>query len=68
MRAASITAPAGRTAPLEIPSGEVKLNREFDVTGSTTTMLLDFDGDKSIHETRNGRFMMSPVIGVVSVQ
>lgn len=66
--AASITAPAGRSAPLEIPSGEVKLNREFDVAGSTTTMLLDFDGDRSVHETGNGRFMMSPVIGVVSVQ
>ena len=66
--AASIAAPAGRTAPLEIPSGEVKLNREFDVAGSTTTMLLDFDGDRSVHETGNGRFMMSPVIGVVSVQ
>ena len=64
----SIATPAGRSAPLEIPSGEVKLNREFDVTGNTTTMLLDFDGDRSIHETGNGRFMLSPVIGVVSVQ
>ena len=66
--AAAIAAPAGRTAPLEIPSGEVKLNREFDIAGATTTMLLDFDGDKSIRETGNGRFMMSPVISVVSVQ
>ena len=66
--AATIATPTGRTAPLEIPSGEVKLNRDFDITSSTTTMLLDFDGDKSIHETGNGRFMMSPVIGVVSVQ
>jgi hypothetical protein len=43
-------------------------------------MLLDFDGDKSIHQTgsgngngngngnKNGKYMMSPVIRVVSVQ
>jgi len=67
--AATIAAPAGRTASVTIPSGEVKLNREFDVSsGTTTTMLLDFDGDKSVRETGNGQFMMSPVIVVVSVQ
>jgi hypothetical protein len=67
--AASIAAPAGRSSPVEIPSGEIKLNREFDVTlNSATTMVLDFDGDKSIRETGNNRFMMSPVIEVVSVQ
>lgn len=59
----------GRTTNVTIPSGEVKLNREFDVTSeTTTTMLVDFDGDKSVRETGNGQFMMSPVIGVVSVQ
>lgn len=67
--AASIPAPAGSSAPLEIPSGEVKLNRQFDVpTSGTTTMVLDFDGDASIHETGNGRYMMRPVITVLSVQ
>jgi hypothetical protein len=67
--AATIAAPAGQSAPLEIPSGEVKLNRPFDVSGTgTTTMLLDFDGDRSIRETGNGRFMMTPVITVESVQ
>ena len=66
--AASIAAPAGRSASMDIPSGEVKLNREFDITSTTTTMLVDFDGDKSVHDTGNGRFMMSPVIGIVSVQ
>jgi hypothetical protein len=67
--AAAIAAPAGRSAAVTIPSGEVKLNREFDVSsGATTTMLLDFDGDRSVRETGNGQFMMSPVIGVVSVQ
>jgi hypothetical protein len=67
--AATIAAPDGRSASLEIPSGEVKLNRQFEVpAGGTTTMLLDFDGDRSIHETGNGRYMMRPVIAVVSVQ
>jgi hypothetical protein len=67
--AATIAAPAGRSAPVEVPSAEVRLNREFDLTTSTaTTILLDFDGDRSVRETGNGRYMMSPVIAVVSVQ
>src|SRR5207247_710741 len=67
--AATMAAPNGRSAPLAIPSGEVKLNRQFDVPASgTTTMLLDFNGDQSIRETGNGQFSMTPVIAVVSVQ
>ncbi len=66
--ASGITPPAGANAPLEIPSGEVKLNRGFDVTSSSTmTMLLDFDGDQSIRQIGNGRYMMSPVITIMSV-
>ena len=65
----AITAPLGRSANVEIPSGEVKLNRQFEVPeGGVTTMLIDFDGDRSVVETGNGRFRMTPVIGVVSVQ
>ena len=46
----------------------MKLNREFDISGSTPlTMLIDFDGDRSIHQTGSGRYMMSPVITVMSV-
>ena len=67
--ATTFATPAGRQADLEIPSGEVKLNREFELKDSgATTILLDFDGDRSIRETGNGRFMMTPVITVVSVQ
>ena len=66
--ATTITAPAGANAALDIPSGEVKLNREFDVTASSSmTMLLDFDGNGSIHQAGNGRYMMSPVVTVLSV-
>jgi hypothetical protein len=66
--ASSIAPPAGASAVLEIPSGEVKLNREFDITSSSTmTMLLDFDGNQSIHLTGNGKYMMSPVVTILSV-
>lgn len=59
----------GSSAPLTIPSGELKLNREFDLpAGAKMSVLLDFDGDKSIHATGNGKYQMSPVISVVSVE
>jgi hypothetical protein len=65
----TMSAPGGANAPLEIPSGEVKLNRGFDLTtDKTTTIVLDFDGDHSIHRTGSGNYMMSPVIAIVSVQ
>ncbi|MCG6535262.1 MAG: DUF4382 domain-containing protein [Syntrophales bacterium LBB04] len=64
-----IPPPMGQNASMEIPSGEIKLNREFDVTaGRPTTILLDFDGNRSINQTRNNRYMMNPVISIVSVQ
>jgi len=67
--ACAAVAPAGAKANVTIPSGEVKLIRGFDVPeGDTKTMLLDFDGDKSVHMTSSGQYMMSPVISVVSVQ
>lgn len=67
--ATTITAPDGRKASVTIPSGEVKLNRGFDLAADgVVTMVLDFDGDKSINLTGNGTYMMSPVIGVKSVQ
>lgn len=65
----TIAAPGGRTGAVEIPSGVVRLNRPFEVTADAgTTMLLDFDGERSVRETGNGRFMMTPVITIVSVQ
>jgi hypothetical protein len=67
--ATTVTPPAGESATVEIPSGEVKLNRQFDVTAAgATTILIDFDGDKSVSETGSGKFRMTPVIGIVSVQ
>jgi Domain of unknown function (DUF4382) len=57
------------TVNVTIPSGEVKLNREFDISpNSTTSILLDFDGDRSVREMGNGSYSMSPVINIVTVQ
>jgi len=64
--ASGFTAPPGGTA-MTIPSGEVKLNREFDAP-PVTTITLDFDGDRSIKQTGSGSFVMTPVITVVGVQ
>jgi hypothetical protein len=67
--AAFIPAPNGNSATVEVSSGQVRLSRQFTIAeGGATTMLLDFDGGASIHETGNGRFRMTPVITVVSVQ
>ncbi len=67
--APAIAAPAGRSAVVEIPSGEVRLNREFDLSAAgATTILVDFDGDRSVREAGNGRYSMTPVITIVSVQ
>jgi Domain of unknown function (DUF4382) len=56
------------SANVTIPSGEVKLNRGFDLPADgTTTITLDFDGDKSINLTGNGRYTMSPVISIKQV-
>jgi hypothetical protein len=65
-----MTGPAGEIGtPIDIPSGVLKLNREFDLPAAATTqILLDFNGDQSVHKTGNGKYMMTPVIGIVSVQ
>jgi Domain of unknown function (DUF4382) len=51
-----------------VPSGDIKLNHEFTLSGGTTlTITLDFDASKSIHETGNNKFMMTPVINIDSM-
>ncbi len=66
--ASSITIAGEEGINVQIPSGEVKLNRGFTLEAdATTTIELDFDGDRSIRETGNGVYMMNPVIAILSV-
>lgn len=46
-----------------VPSNELKLVRPFDVVaGETTSILLDFDAEKSVNITGSGEIMVKPVI------
>ena len=69
---ATLAAPGGSggtSQALEIPSGEVKLIQPFTLASNgTTTIELDFDGNQSVRQTGNGRYMMSPVIKILSVK
>ena len=59
--------PAATTRTCNL-KGEVKLNRPFELmSNSTTTIELDFDGPRSINQTGNGTYKMSPVIGIKTV-
>lgn len=67
--APAIAAPAGSSYTLTIPSREVKLNGQFNVSaGGATTVLLDFDGASSIIQTGNNSYTMNPVVRILSVQ
>ncbi len=65
----TIAAPPGRSAGLTVSNGQVILNREFDVTATSTgKMVIDFNGDESIKLLGNGTYQMAPVMTVVGVQ
>ncbi len=67
--AATIAPPAGTNTDVTVPSDRILLNRDFDIaTGTNVTMQLDFHGDESVHETGNGKYMMTPVISIDSVK
>lgn len=59
----------GDTIPLIIPGSiqtGIKLIHEFDIEpGNLYELLLDFDAERSIHVTGNGKYMMNPVIRVM---
>lgn len=64
-----IAPPPGLSASLTIPSGDIRFKREFDLSKTrSTSILLDFDADRSIIRTDNNSYTMNPVIRVVSVQ
>ncbi|MDD4052617.1 MAG: DUF4382 domain-containing protein [candidate division Zixibacteria bacterium] len=57
--------------PLDIPSGfqtGVKLNHGFTIEGGRLyELMLDFDADRSIHETGSHQYKLQPVIRVQAV-
>ena len=47
----------------EVPSKELKIVRPFNVgDGATTTLTLDFDGEKSLIRTGEGKYLFKPVV------
>lgn len=51
-----------------VSSGTLKVVRSFDVeSGQETRIVLDFDLDRSLHETGHGDWRMTPVIGKTHV-
>lgn len=56
--------------PLEIPSvyqTGIKLNRPFEIVeGKITKLTIDFDAEKSVIKTGNGKYKMKPVIHMTS--
>ena len=59
----------GELHDLEIPSSSqsgLKLNHPFEISdGLTYSVTLDFDADRSIHQTGNGQYKMRPVIRLI---
>jgi hypothetical protein len=57
----------GETFELETPSGQtsgykVKMHPQTMVPGGVYVMVLDFNSEKSVHETGNGKYMLQPVV------
>jgi hypothetical protein len=47
----------------QVPSGELKIVGGFNVGGGDKTVLtLDFDGEKSLIRTGQGKFLFKPVV------
>jgi hypothetical protein len=57
----------GETFELETPSGQtsgykVKMHPQTLVPGGVYVLVLDFNAEKSVHETGNGKYMLQPVV------
>lgn len=51
--------------PLKIPGGKIKLVKNFNIgEGQTTTLTLDFDAEKSVHQAGE-KYIMKPTIKVI---
>jgi hypothetical protein len=66
--APTIPAPAGRRVLADLTSGDVRINQPFDIVAAgNASIVINFDGARSITNMGNGSYRMTPVIGVVSV-
>lgn len=58
--------------PLDVPSDEIKIPVQFEITaGGTTQIILDFDAKNSIHVVKKGKsdnYSLRPVIHVEGIQ
>ena len=53
------------STPIKIPSGNIKLVKNFNIEeNETTTLTLDFDAQKSVHEAGD-KYIMKPTIKVI---
>jgi hypothetical protein len=61
----------GQSYPLTVPSGSesgLKLSGDIELaSGTTTTVVLDFDAEQSIVATGNGEYKLKPVLSISSV-
>ncbi len=59
----------GEVHDLTVPSGSqsgLKLNHPFDIEdGETYAVTLDFDADRSVHQTGGGQYKLHPVIRLI---
>jgi hypothetical protein len=63
----TVTPEGGEPQPATLPSGILKIVRPFGVQESLRTVLtLDFDGDRSVVTTGNGRFIFKPVVRLLT--
>jgi hypothetical protein len=63
-----IQAPAGRRSVVEVTTREDRIDQDFEiVAGTNAVIVLDFNGDQSVVDLGNGRYQMTPMMGVVSV-
>ena len=60
---------SGELLPLKIPSEKIKVaGGPFDVMAEgATSVVIDFDAEKSLKRTGNGRFQLKPSISIVKV-
>ncbi|MES2155337.1 MAG: DUF4382 domain-containing protein [bacterium] len=64
---ASLTLKDGSTANVTVPGHNLRIKGHFTVDdGKETKLTIDFDLDRSLHQTGNGKWMLKPVLHLES--